>query len=336
MQTVSDTSGSRFSTFFAVPRVVLAPMAGITDAVFRDISREYGAELAFTEMVSAKGLSYDNARTEDMLELGEGEETVSVQLFGREPETLAAQAARVEERLGGRLFSININMGCPARKIVSKGDGSALMREPELAGAIVRACKGAVGVPVTVKFRRGYGMGDETCVDFARVLEDAGADALTVHGRFAMQMYTGKASWDAIARVKAAVSIPVVGNGDIRCGEDALEMLVQTGCDALMVARAAEGNPWVFADIRNALAPLRGEAPLELPAHPSVAERMALATEHARRMCGLPGGAVRMRRLAMCYVSGLPGASSARAKLCSCTMFSQFKAVFEEVCTYAS
>ena len=311
-------------------------MAGITDAVFRDISRAYGAELTYTEMVSAKGLSYLNARTEDMLELGEHEDLVSVQLFGRDPDTLASQAARVEERLGERLFSIDINMGCPARKIVTKGDGSALMKEPDVAASIVSACKQAVSVPVTAKFRRGYEQGEETCVDFARTLEAAGVDAVTVHGRFASQMYRGGASWDAIARVKAAVSVPVVGNGDVKSGEDARAMLSQTGCDAVMVARAAEGNPWVFADIRNALAPLREEESLRPITKPSVAERMAQATEHALRMCDLPGGTVRMRRLAMCYVAGLPGASAARTALCSCSSYPQFREVFEKVAQYAS
>ena len=321
--------------FFAVPRVILAPMAGITDAIFRTIAREHGAELAFTEMVSAKGLSYENARTEDMLELGPDESLVCVQLFGREPEVLAAQAAKVEEQLAGKLFSVNINMGCPARKIVSKGDGSALMRTPEVAEAIVKACKARVTVPVTVKFRRGYELGQETCVEFAKRMEAAGADAMTVHGRFAMQYYKGESDPGAIARVKAAVSVPVVGNGDVRSGADALAMLRDTGCDAIMVARAAEGNPWVFADIRNALASLRGEE-ASWAAMPSLAERMTLATRHAQLACDAPGGAVRMRRLAMCYVAGIPGASAARTALCSCSSAEDFRAVFEKVATYAS
>lgn len=338
MGTLNPVAGAALRAFFATPRVILAPMAGITDAPFRRICRQYGAELAFTEMVSAKGLSYENARTEDLLALGPDEDRVSVQLFGHEPAVLAAEAAKVEAALAEKLFSLNINMGCPARKIVTKGDGSALMRDPALAAAIVRAAKGAVTVPVTVKFRRGYAMGRETCVDFARAMEEAGADAITVHGRFAEQLYRGQADWDCIARVKDAVTIPVVGNGDVTCGDDAVALLAQTGCDAVMVARAAEGFPWVFADIRTALHPFRDvDDPFAGPfTPPTVYQRMAQATEHARLACRIPGGAVRLRRLAMCYVAGIPGASAARSALCSCTSFDDFARVFRKVADHAS
>lgn len=330
------TQEAKLQEFFRVPRVILAPMAGITDPVFRQLCVRFGAEATFSEMVSAKGLSYENARTEDMLTLGAEETSISVQLFGHEPEVLAAQAARVEELLGERLFTLNINMGCPARKIVTKGDGSALMKNPVLAADIVRACKATVKTPVTVKFRRGWSEGKETCVEFAKAMEDAGADVITVHGRFAEQMYRGESDRGAIARVKQAVSIPVVGNGDIRSGADALRMLQETGCDSIMVARAAEGNPWVFADIRASLSTLRGE---QLPSEyvpPTILERMAIATEHAEAACRLLGGAARMRRQAMGYVTGLPGASQARFELCSCNCFEDFRRVFEKVSTYAS
>ena len=321
--------------FFAVPRVVLAPMAGITDPSFRSLCREYGAELAFTEMVSAKALDFRNARTEGMLELAPDETAVSVQLFGHEPDVLAREAARVEQALGERLFSININMGCPARKISSKGDGAALMKDPALAAQIISACKQAVSVPVTAKFRRGFAEHDETCVEFAHALEDAGADALCVHGRYAAQLYRGSAEWTCIARVKDAVRVPVVGNGDITSGEAARAMIEITGCDAVMVARAAEGHPWIFSEIRAALSPLRGEdAPVYTA--PDVRERMAVATRHARALCALPEGGVRMRRLAMHYVAGLPGAREARSKLCACTSAEEFEAVFLEVVEHAS
>ena len=338
MAGLNPAAAAAFSEFFSVPRVILAPMAGITDAVFRQICRQYGAELAFTEMVSAKGLSYENERTEDLLAPGPCEDRVSVQLFGHEPAVLAAEAAKVEEALGERLFSLNINMGCPARKIVTKGDGSALMKDPALAAEIIRVVKASVAVPVTAKFRRGYALEDETCVEFAKVLEEAGADAITVHGRYAAQMYTGKSDRGCIARVKEVVRIPVIGNGDIRCGDDALAMIRETGCDSVMVARAAEGYPWVFEDIRVALSTLREGDSLrgKVYAPPSIRERMARATEHARLACELPGGAVRLRRLAMCYVAGIPGASAARSAICSCTSFEDFARVFEKVAAHAS
>ena len=338
MGALNPAAKAAFREFLAVPRVILAPMAGITDVVFRQICRRFGAELAVTEMVSAKGLSYENARTEDLLALGPDEDRVSVQLFGHEPAVLAAEAAKVESALGERLFSLNVNMGCPARKIVTKADGSALMKDPNLAAEIIRQVKDAVSVPVTAKFRRGYALGVETCVEFAKVLEDAGADALTVHGRFAAQMYSGTSDRGCIKRVKDAVSIPVVGNGDVRCGEDAAAMLAETSCDAVMVARAAEGNPWVFQDIRVTLSGLRGETVPEGESFtpPSIRQRMDLATEHARLACEQFGGAVRMRRLAMCYVAGIPGASAARSALCSCSSFDDFARVFEKVADYAS
>ncbi len=293
----SMSTQDAFDDFFRIPRVVLAPMAGITDMPFRQICVAHGAELTFTEMVSAKGLLYENARTHDMLALGEDERRVSVQLFGHEPDVLAREAAKVEDVLGQRLFSIDINMGCPARKIVTKGEGAALMRDPELAANIVRACKAAISTPLSVKFRRGYQVGQETCAEFARMMEDAGADALTVHGRFAEQLYRGSSDRGSIARVCAAVSIPVIGNGDVKNGEDAVTLIEETGCKAVMVARAAEGNPWIFAEIRHALAPLRGEVAREyIP--PTLEERMAQATAHAKAACELPGGGDRMRRQA--------------------------------------
>ena len=221
---------------FGKYRVLLAPMAGVSDIAFRTLCREAGADLAFTEMVSAKGLSFANEKTRHLLALAGGESQVAVQLFGHEPEVMASQAAWIEDEMGESLAYLDINMGCPARKIVSKGDGSALMKEPDLAASIVRAVKGAVVHPVTVKFRRGWAEGDETAPAFARRMEEAGADGVTVHGRFAEQLYRGSADWGVIARVREAVSVPVVGNGDIRSGADAMRMAVETGCDAVMIA----------------------------------------------------------------------------------------------------
>lgn len=312
--------------FFSERRLLLAPMAGVSDEAFRTLCRERGADLTYTEMVSAKGLSYANEKTRHLLHLAEGEDQVAVQLFGHEPDVMADQARWVEQEMGETLAYLDINMGCPARKIVSKGDGSALMKTPDLAAAIVRAVSAAVEHPVTVKFRRGWAEGDETCVEFARRMEDAGAAAVAVHGRYALQLYRGRAEWDAIARVKAAVSIPVVGNGDVKCGADAVALVERTGCDAVMIARAAEGNPWVFAQCKAALA---GEPE---PAKPSVEERIAMARRHARLLAEREGrNIVRMRKHAMWYMTGLPGAAAARAKINACVSVEDFDRVFDEL-----
>lgn len=312
--------------FFSERRLLLAPMAGVSDEAFRTLCREQGADLTYTEMVSAKGLSYANEKTRHLLHLAEGEDQVAVQLFGHEPDVMADQARWVEQEMGETLAYLDINMGCPARKIISKGDGSALMKTPDLAAAIVRAVSAAVEHPVTVKFRRGWVEGDETCVEFARRMEDAGAVAVAVHGRYALQLYRGRADWDAIARVKAAVSIPVVGNGDVKSGADAVALVERTGCDAVMIARAAEGNPWVFAQCKAALA---GEPE---PAKPSVEERIAMARRHARLLAEREGrNIVRMRKHAMWYMTGLPGAAAARAKINACVSVEDFDRVFDEL-----
>ena len=316
--------------FFSERRLLLAPMAGVSDEAFRTLCREQGADLTYTEMVSAKGLSYANEKTRHLLHLAEGEDQVAVQLFGHEPDVMADQARWIEQEMGETLAYLDINMGCPARKIVSKGDGSALMKTPDLAAAIVRAVSAAVEHPVTVKFRRGWAEGDETCVEFARRMEDAGAAAVVVHGRYALQLYRGRADWDAIARVKAAVSIPVVGNGDVKSGADAVALVERTGCDAVMIARAAEGNPWVFAQCKAALA---GEPE---PAKPSVEERIAMARRHARLLAEREGrNIVRMRKHAMWYMTGLPGAAAARAKINACVSIEDFDRVFDELLVYS-
>ena len=316
--------------FFSERRLLLAPMAGVSDEAFRTLCREQGADLTYTEMVSAKGLSYANEKTRHLLHLAEDENQVAVQLFGHEPDVMADQARWVEQEMGETLAYLDINMGCPARKIVSKGDGSALMKTPDLAAAIVRAVSAAVEHPVTVKFRRGWAEGDETCVEFARRMEDAGAAAVTVHGRYALQLYRGRADWDAIARVKAAVSIPVVGNGDVKCGADAVALVERTGCDAVMIARAAEGNPWVFAQCKAAL------AGVPEPAKPSVEERIAMARRHAGLLAEREGrNIVRMRKHAMWYMTGLPGAAAARAKINACVSVEDFDRVFDELLVYS-
>lgn len=315
---------------FDAYETILAPMAGVSDIAFRTVCREFGADLTFTEMVSAKGLSYANEKTRHLLDLADGESKVGVQLFGHEPETMASQAAWVEDVMGDTLAYIDINMGCPAKKIVSKGDGSALMKEPDLAARIVSEIKSATHVNVTAKFRRGWGMGDETAVEFAKRLEQAGVDAVTVHGRFAEQLYRGASDRGVIGRVKNAVNVPVVGNGDIKCGADAVAMVRETGCDAVMIARAAEGNPWVFAQVKAAL---DGK---EEPPKPTATDRIQMARRHARLLEKREGrNIVRMRKHAMWYVTGLPGAAKARGMFNYCTTLEDFEQVFdqlEEIC----
>ena len=311
---------------FGKYKVLLAPMAGVSDVAFRTVCREMGADLTFTEMVSAKGLSYANQKTRDLLDLADGENYVGVQLFGHEPETMASQAAWVEDTLKDSLAYIDVNMGCPARKIVSKGDGSALMNDSALAAEIITAIKRVVSCGVTAKFRRGWRIGEETCVDFAKQLEQAGVDAVTVHGRFAEQLYHGQADWSAISRVKTAVEIPVVGNGDIKCGHDAVALSQQTNCDAVMIARGAQGNPWIFEQAQAAIA---GKA---IPDSPSISERLNIARKHARLLAERDGrNLARMRKHAMWYVSGLPGATKARGLLSTCSTLEEFDAVFDEL-----
>ena len=307
-------------------RIILAPMAGVSDEVFRELCVEQGAQLTYTEMVSAKALSYANEKTAHLLDLSPVEKQVSVQIFGHEPDTMAEQAKWIEDALGDRLFSIDINMGCPARKIAGKGDGSALMRDPSLASTIISQVSDAVSRPVTVKFRRGFNEGDETAVDFAKMAEASGASAVAVHGRYAMQFYRGSADWDVIARVKQALSIPVVGNGDVVDGQSACRLVEQTACDAVMVGRGAQGNPWVFRDIYERFAGRPGFA------GPTPAEKMAMATRHARLLSERTGkNIVRMRKHAMWYVAGMKDAAAARREINYAVTFEDFARIFEDV-----
>ena len=307
--------------------IFLAPLAGITDQAFRQIAAEQGAGLTYTEMVSAKGLKFHNRRTFDLLGVSEAEGRAAVQLFGREPETIARTAAMLEQVMGEKIALFDVNMGCPAPKIVNNGEGSALMKEPKLAGEIICALKKAVKSPVTAKFRKGFDAAHANCVSFAEVLEQAGADGIAVHGRLREQYYEGKADWDAIAEVKRAVRIPVIANGDVFAPEDAQAILRHTGADGVMVARGALGNPQIFGQIRSYLE--RGTYE-----RPSLSGKVETALRQARLATEQKGEEIAMkefRKHAAWYVKGIAGAAKLRQRAVSLSSYQELVAFFESL-----
>lgn len=294
------------------PKITLAPMAGITDQVFRRICFQMGCDEATTEMVSAQGFltaPKDRNAYKFLLARFPEEGPLAVQIFGSQPHFMAEAAAGLTEL--GKFCAIDINMGCPAQKVVGGQSGSALMKDPDLAGRIVEAVKASTLLPVTVKMRIGWNDENKNAVSFAKTVESAGADGLTVHGRTRMQQYAGKADWDMIGQVKAAVRIPVIANGDIVDGSSAVSCLHFTGCDGVAVGRGALGNPWIFSRIRQAL---RGEE----ERLPPVSEIIETAMAHAREMekwKGEKSAVLEMRKHFAWYVTGQRGVAKMRTRL---------------------
>ena len=307
-------------------RLALAPMAGVTDRAFRQICREHGAALTVTEMVSTKALCYQDRKTPRLLALGEDEHPAAAQVFGHEPETMA-EGAKIARAVSG-CDIIDINMGCPAPKIVNNGDGSALMRDPALAARVIEAVVKAVDVPVTVKFRKGWDEKSVNCVEFARMAEAAGAAAITIHGRTRAQQYSGKADWDAIRAVKQAVSIPVFANGDVAEPADAVRILEYTGADAVMIGRGALGDPWIF-ERANALIETGVCPPL-----PPFAERIGTAVRQIELAAAQKGEYIAMleaRRHVNCYLKYERGLKTFKTRICALERLEQLYGIAEEL-----
>lgn len=289
--------------------LMLAPMAGVTDLPFRLLCKEQGCSLVCTEMVSAKAILYKNKNTRELLQVRKEEHPVAVQLFGSDPAIMAEIAAQVAE---GPYEIIDINMGCPVPKIVNNGEGSALMKNPRLAEEILKAMVKAVKKPVTVKFRKGFYNGEASAVEFAKMAEASGVAAVTVHGRTREQYYSGKADWEIIRQVKEAVSIPVIGNGDIFEPEDAVRMMKETGCDGVMIARGVKGNPWIFSRTKSLL-----ETGIT-PPKPSIEEIRAMILRHGKMLVEYKGERVGIREMRghmAWYTTGLPHSAALRNEI---------------------
>ncbi len=304
-------------------KLILAPMAGITDLPFRLLCKEMGCDIFYTEMVSAKAIYYNNKNTEPLLQIEEREHPIGVQLFGSEPELMGEMALRVEER--GFDF-IDVNMGCPVPKIVNNNEGSALMKQPELVGKIVHEMVKRVHVPVTIKIRKGFDDNSVNAPEIAKIAEANGASAVAVHGRTRMQYYSGDADWDVIRQVKEAVSIPVIGNGDLKTPEDVLRMKAETGCDAFMIGRGAKGNCWIFKELKTYFETGR------LPDRPDTNEIIEMMLRHLELMVKYKGeytAVHEMRKHIAWYTAGLHDSARLRNEI---NQIEEYDALVERIC----
>lgn len=305
--------------------IVLAPMAGVTDLPFRLLCGEQKAGLLCMEMVSAKAIFFGNKNTEALMEIHPKEHPVSLQLFGNDPDIISEMAKKIEEK---PFDILDLNMGCPVPKVVNNREGSALLKDPVLIGKIVEKTAGAIRKPVTVKIRKGFEGEDIDIVKIARIVEDSGGAAIAVHGRTREQYYSGKADWDAIRRVKEAVSIPVIGNGDVDSPERAREMFEQTGCDAVMIGRAARGDPWIFSRTRAYIMEGRRE-PL-----PDKEEIRRMILRHARLLVGYKGeytGMRQMRKHVAWYTAGMPHSAGLRREVNTLGTYGQLERLIERI-----
>lgn len=308
--------------------LILAPMAGVTDLPFRMLCKEQGCGLLYTEMVSAKAILYKNRNTKELLEVREEERPIAVQLFGSDPEIVSDMAAQIED---GPYDIIDINMGCPVPKVVNNGEGSALMKNPKLVEEILSSMVKKLKKPVTVKFRKGFDDGQVNAAEIAKIAESCGVSAVAVHGRTREQYYSGKADWDIIRQVKAAVKIPVIGNGDIWEPEDAKRMMEETGCDGVMIARGARGNPWLFARINHYL------DTGELLPQPDQEEICRMIMRHARMQTELKGeaaGMKEMRKHIAWYTAGLPHSAGIRRACNLVETLSELEALLQQKLAY--
>lgn len=308
--------------------LILAPMAGVTDLPFRLLCKEQGAGLLCMEMVSAKAILYKNKNTEELLSINEREHPVSLQLFGSDPDIMAQIAHQIEER---PFDILDINMGCPVPKVVNNGDGSALMKNPILAGKIIEKTVNTVKKPVTVKIRKGFDDEHINAVEMAHIAEESGAAAIAVHGRTREQYYSGNADWEIIRKVKEAVSIPVIGNGDLTCAKDVEKMAEETGCDGFMIGRGVQGNPWLFHQILHYF-----ETGEELK-KPSFEEVTQMLLRHAAMQLEFKGeytGIREIRKHAAWYTAGYKNSSKLRGRINEVENYEQLKALFEEALSY--
>ena len=308
--------------------LILAPMAGVSDLPFRLLCREQGAGLVCMEMVSAKAILYKNRNTEELLTIDPKEHPVSLQLFGSDPDIISEIAKQIEER---PFDILDLNMGCPVPKVVNNGDGSALMKNPRLAGEIIEKTARALKKPLTVKIRKGFDDAHVNAVELAHIAQESGAAAVAVHGRTREQYYAGHADWDIIRQVKEAVSIPVIGNGDIRTPEDVAAMAEQTGCDGYMIARGAEGNPWIFRQI------LHYFETGEHLSRPDFSEVTEMLLRHAKMQIDCKGdytGIREIRKHAAWYTAGYRNSSKLRGRINEVENYEQLEALFREVESY--